>query len=1199
MNSFELSSRVVSAFIDGPLWLTIPVKMTILLLLAWLGHYALARSNPRWRLLLWRNVVLGLIAIVALDSLRFAPIPSMANVSKIASVQVERDRQIVPELQPPTSHLSEEFQTISTPKVSEMPASTSMPPVTFRTQTPTTQGFNWWKVFAWIWIAGIAVAFARRVIGRWRLNAVVQRSKPTSRQVHDQAIEIAKNMGVGRHVVLTSDEISSPLVCRSRLGWTLLLPKSTLDIANPDDVTAILAHELAHLAGRDLPWNTAIHAVSALLWPHPLTWRISAAHVTACEHAADAESARRLGDPSSYVRTLAKVALSANARTQLPGLAMTRVSKVQSRLERVMETFGQLPVTRRRNIAFALTALCACVALGGFHVTYADSPVTIEQESAQGETEVIERIVKSNDADDTSTEPKGSTEAGSMTIDVLDSSDAPVDNVTLNVIAHGDDSNDQSTEFEEISTGVFRVNIPQGTQHFSLRVSAPGQVPMAANWGPEDLTSGLPDEFTFRLPKGTKASGKVVDEADQPIADAKVYILVRTNQNLRPHHFYYDYFVTTDNNGRWASNEMPELLDEAWIRLEHPDFATDVMFGESVANASVDKLRAGTHVATMVKGVTVAGKVVDETGAPISNVTVFLGSSRFGSEYPKTQTNKDGKFSFEHCRPKAKVFTVVAQGFAPQLKNLAVSELSKPATIELKPPNTIRIRVVDPAGEPIGNARVVPDTWRDHRSLADVKIWRKTDADGLFEWQNAPADEIKYDVLAQGYMSSRDVVLKASDDVHVVTLNRPLVVEGSVTDSVTGKPIVDFKLIPGIHWESGQTTWDRRNLRKSTGGAFVYEFDYPRHGHLLQIEASGYEQSQSRVMKLNEGRLKLDFRLKPTGSLIGRVLGPDGKPAKDVRVVIAQPKQMNEIVNGAFRDWINRPSTVTDAEGRFTMPDEKDKVALLFLGESGVATMAGTDFQSGQDVSLKGWARIEGTVKVGGTLAKKTKVWCNQVSPAVNYLTPGFEFSGKATTDSTGKFKLAQVPPDMKVVVSRVVRDENNLTTTSTDGVYLNTAAGETHRIALGGSGRPVIGRIQVPDDLQDHRWTMFRISPVNFPVETPDGFNQWSTEKQYQWIADGRIKKPMTGFPEIDEPGYTATIAPDGTFRVDDVIAGDYELKLTINTPPNDKLTGQAKYLGNEIGSVFRFFTVPKMDGDRSDKPFDIGTIPAKLNAK
>ncbi len=1198
MSLFELASPIVTFIVDGPLWVTSLSKITLVLLIAWSVHYALAQSNPRWRLVLWRNVALGLIAIAAIDSLRFSPFTSMVNVSKIASLQVERDRQIVLDTQPQTSQLADEFQAINTQLVSEMPTVASVLPGNLNSKTPAPQVFNWWRFFTWIWIFGIVVAFAQRVIGHWRLNAVVQRSKSASRQVRDQSNAIADQMGVGRHVVLTSDEVASPFVCRSRLGWTLLLPKATLDVADSEDMTAILTHELAHLAGRDLSWNTIVHAVSALLWPHPLTWPISAAHVTACEHAADAESARRLGDPSSYVRTLAKVALSANAGTELPGLAMTRVSKVQSRLERVVETFGQVPVTRRRNLAFASTGLLACVMLGGFHMTYADSPTAGDQEASTGETEVIERVVKSNEADDLNIESKGSTEAWSMTINVRDSSDTPIANATLKVRAY-DDRNERSSDFVEVSEGVFQGDITQGTRHLTARVSALGHVPMAANWRPDDLASGLPDKFTFQLQKGTKVSGTVVDEANQPIANAKVYIHVRTNQNLRPHRFYYDYFVTTDNDGRWVSNEMPEVLDEAWIRLEHPEFATDTTYGMSVANPPIDDLRAGTHVATMVKGVSIAGTVVDNNGVPISNASVFQGSSRFGSEFPKTRTDADGKFSFEHCRSDATVLTVSAQGFAPELIKLAVSALSKPATIELKPGNTIRIRVVDAAGDPIEDARVVPDTWRALRSLVDIEMNKQTDANGLFEWDSAPADRIKYHVLAQGYSSSRDVTLTASDKVHVVSLNRPLVLEGSVTDSVTGKLIEDFKLIPGIHWESGQTTWDRRNLRKGTAGNYKFQFDYPRFGHLLQIEAMGYEQGQSRVLKSDEGRLKLDFKLKPTDSLTGRVLRPDGKSANNVRVIIAQQEQMNEVVNGVLSDWLNRPSAVTDAEGKFTMPSQESRFAILFIGKSGVATMAGTDFQSGQDVVLSDWASIEGTVKVGRKLAKKTKVRLSQVSPRVDYQTPGFQFSGIATTDSMGKFKLTRVPPGMKFVVRRVIKDELAGTETGTDGVHLNTSAGETQRVVLGGSGRPVIGRIQVPDDVQEYRWMMFRISPVNFPAQTPDDFNNWSTEKQNQWIADRMNKEGWAGFPQEDKPSYTAAIGSDGAFRLDDVASGNYQLKLTINTPPNDKLTGVAKYIGNEIGSVMYFFTVPKMDGESSEKPFDLGTLPATMRSK
>ena len=45
-------------------WALLLSKATLLLVVAWLLHFVLARSNPRWRVFLWRGVVAGLGLLV-------------------------------------------------------------------------------------------------------------------------------------------------------------------------------------------------------------------------------------------------------------------------------------------------------------------------------------------------------------------------------------------------------------------------------------------------------------------------------------------------------------------------------------------------------------------------------------------------------------------------------------------------------------------------------------------------------------------------------------------------------------------------------------------------------------------------------------------------------------------------------------------------------------------------------------------------------------------------------------------------------------------------------------------------------------------------------------------------------------------------------------------------------------------------------
>ena len=57
-----------------------------------------------------------------------------------------------------------------------------------------------------------------------------------------------------------------------------------------------------------------------------------------------------------------------------------------------------------------------------------------------------------------------------------------------------------------------------------------------------------------------------------------------------------------------------------------------------------------------------------------------------------------------------------------------------------------------------------------------------------------------------------------------------------------------------------------------------------------------------------------------------------------------------------------------------------------------------------------------------------------------------------------------------------------------------------------------------------------------------------------------------------------------DGTFRVDDVPPGRYELRVSVAA------SGTPKY--EHLGGLTREFTVPPVPGGQSDEPVDLGTL-------
>jgi peroxiredoxin len=70
-----------------------------------------------------------------------------------------------------------------------------------------------------------------------------------------------------------------------------------------------------------------------------------------------------------------------------------------------------------------------------------------------------------------------------------------------------------------------------------------------------------------------------------------------------------------------------------------------------------------------------------------------------------------------------------------------------------------------------------------------------------------------------------------------------------------------------------------------------------------------------------------------------------------------------------------------------------------------------------------------------------------------------------------------------------------------------------------------------------------------------------------------------------------------DGSFRVEDVEAGTYDLILVVNEPSHDPRGMMPSHL--PLGSAHREVIVPPMPGGRSDEPLDLGAIRLELIKK
>ncbi|MCA9413453.1 MAG: M56 family metallopeptidase, partial [Candidatus Omnitrophica bacterium] len=303
--------------------LLILFKVTLLLGLAWGLHFGLARANPRWRVLLWRGTMIGLLFIPVAEFLSpkipvpIEPSPLETTTIKAQSPQTYFNQSHAPIA--PMSTLSTKFALSTTPPPSPQPK-----PIQWRDHLQ--------EIALGLW-GLIAIGFVvRRLQSIRRLRALLKQTETPPESLTQLGHEVAKNLQCKKsfRIRLTLEK-TSPFLA-SILSPKLIIPKPALSEERPTDTLGILAHEIAHLKSNDLFWTALSKWVTVLYWFHPLAWKLPAAYSSACEQICDSTAAAYVGNPDAYSQTLARSALALMDLAPNQGLPMIRSSEISKRL---------------------------------------------------------------------------------------------------------------------------------------------------------------------------------------------------------------------------------------------------------------------------------------------------------------------------------------------------------------------------------------------------------------------------------------------------------------------------------------------------------------------------------------------------------------------------------------------------------------------------------------------------------------------------------------------------------------------------------------------------------------------------------------------------------------------------------------------------------------------------------------------------
>ena len=284
-----------------------------------------------------------------------------------------------------------------------------------------------WRTVAFIaWLVPTAWLLARQALAMAASAGLVRRATVVDATGAARLLALAQRLGLRRVPALgETSAVDSPL-CLGCARACILLPTGWREwpAARLD---AVLTHELAHVARRDVMWQTLARVARALYWFHPLAWvaawRMRVERELACD-----DWVLRGGEPStSYARCLLEIATMARARAGLApvaGVAMAAPAGLESRVAAILDPHRRrFPVSRRLAAALVAAAVVLLGVMGTLSPFAADTAAKaagqdaaaktvrlegrVENEKGEGAADVVVETVRGMEPKSTRTGPDG------------------------------------------------------------------------------------------------------------------------------------------------------------------------------------------------------------------------------------------------------------------------------------------------------------------------------------------------------------------------------------------------------------------------------------------------------------------------------------------------------------------------------------------------------------------------------------------------------------------------------------------------------------------------------------------------------------------------------------------------------------------------------------------------------------------------
>ncbi|HEX4795492.1 MAG TPA: carboxypeptidase regulatory-like domain-containing protein [Humisphaera sp.] len=785
-----------------------------------------------------------------------------------------------------------------------------------------------------------------------------------------------------------------------------------------------------------------------------------------------------------------------------------------------------------------------------------------------------------------------------MPVKVLE---AGTDTPLANAIGYVTIDSQPGKKFDIDAKGEGSVLVPTDAHLIRFQFHKDHYVAYMISFGEGRGASPIPQSCTVHLLPGVVVGGTIHDEAGNGVEGVRVIFEAFYNLPDRPGLSANGTGVAfSDAQGHWTFAGAPEkLIEMVMLAPQHPDFILSSSH-QDVRLGQYDSLRKQTLVTTIQRGITVWGTVRDAQGKPIGGAQI--GQDNFGL-VNGVQTDDAGQFKLRGVPPGSRLVLAKANGFVAQSIAVEVTDNPAPVEFKLQKGAVVRGRVTDEKGEPLADAIVSVDKLKD---LPRPSEYIRTDANGRFKWDGAPADGAVVSVNKIGFARKMNVTLMPGETETAIVLQKAsspsdpfgretlLTIKGTAVDEQTGAPLEKFTALVTIRRNATPTmSWSSNAA--GANGKYLVPVTEAGDTYVVRIDSDDHLPLESPPMN-HAANLEFNAKLKPATPLTGVVLQPDGQPAKGADVALREGYGI-PVEEGIIRRRGNSPQThisTSDAAGHFTLPPRDGNVVVFAVHESGWLEWVRNGQGAGEPIRLHEWATVEGTILIGSkpavgkTVSMRPQIIGRLPEDRAVYPARTF-FRYESTTDDQGHFSFDRVldgPSELSVQYG----DDRGNSNSRTEGLTrrINVQPGDHLTLRLGGTGRPVIGKVTLPDNLKGvgpmpkvGRLALVRptfIPPLNF--EELDDIEKAKLRQEFQ--LSEAYQKYLNSVQTI-----AVSVKPDGTFRAEDVPAGDYMLSISIYADKPDE-----NHFIALLAIARQAVTVPEIPGGRSSEPLDLSKL-------